>query len=120
MSETPNQPQGKRNLIEVLKNLAKLYLENIRYTSAEKITILFSSIAMFSVLLILGLIALIFIFIGLANMFDTYIDAFWSYFIIAGIVFLLMGCVIMFKDKLIFNPIARFISKLFLDPPKDK
>lgn len=97
-----------------------MYVENVRLTSAEKLTVLFSSVALFVAAAVLGMIGLIFIAIGLASMLEDYIAPFWSYFIIAAVFLGIVAILIIFKTQIIINPIARFISKLLLDPPSNK
>lgn len=109
---------NKNTLFETLKRLATLYIENVKLSSAEKLTILFSGIALFAIVLFLALIALVFVAIGLATMLESYIAPFWSYFIIAGVLFVCIAILIIGKTQFIVNPIARFISKLLLNPPK--
>lgn len=110
---------NKKNAIfDVVKKLASLYIDNVRLTSAEKLTIFLSGVALFSIVIILAMIAMIFIAIGLASMLEEYIAPFWSYFIIAAVILLIIGLLFLLKTPLFVNPIARFISKLLLTPPK--
>ncbi len=97
-----------------------MYVENIRLTSAEKLTVLFSSVALFVTAFVLGIIGMIFISIGLASMLEDYIAPFWSYFIIAAVFLCIVVILFVFKTQIIINPIARFVSKLLIDPPSNK
>lgn len=115
MADNPKQP----NLFQTLKRLGTLYVDNIRYTAAEKFTLLLSGIAIFSIVMVLAVLALIFIAIGIGNMLETYLEPFWTYFIIAGLLLLVIVAVILLKDRLLVDPIARFISKLFIDTPAE-
>lgn len=99
------------------KRLLGLYVENVRLTTAEKLTILFSSVALFTIAIVFAMIGLIFVAIGLASMLEDYIAPFWSYFIIAAVLFIIAAILFICKTQLIFNPIAKFISKLLLDDP---
>lgn len=105
-------------IFDMAKRLIGLYIENVRLTSAEKLSVLFSSIALFSIVIVIAMIAMIFIAIGLASMLESYIAPFWSYFIISGILFVVILLLFIFKAQLFINPIARFVSKLLLDSPK--
>lgn len=107
----------KNTLIDSLRQLAGLYIENAKLTTAEKVTMLFSGIALVCGMMFLGLIAMIFIAIGIASLLESYIAPFWSYFIIAGVFIIALVVLYFFKEHIIENPIARFISKIVLTPP---
>ena len=107
-------------LIAALKRLGKLYLENAKYTAAEKITIFLGATALCIIVLILGLLAFLFTCFCIADLLATYLSPFWSYLIVTGIFILAIVVLCTFKNTLIFNPIARFISKLILDPPNQE
>lgn len=115
MSE--NIETKKTTIVDIIKQLAGLYLENAKLTTTEKLTMLFAGIALFAGVMFLALIAMIFIAIGIASLLESYIAPFWSYFIIAGIFILAVTVLFFFKEQLVENPIARFISKIFLTPP---
>lgn len=112
--------EKKNNLFDSGKKLLSMYIENVKLTSAEKLTVLFSSVALFVTAFVLGIIGMIFISIGLASMLEDYIAPFWSYFIIAAVFLGIVAVLIIFKTQIIVNPIARFISKLLIDPPSNK
>lgn len=107
----------KNNIVDSIKQLAGLYIENAKLTTTEKLTMLFAGIALTVGMMFLALIAMIFIAIGIASLLESYIAPFWSYFIIAAIFLILMVAVFFFRTQIIENPIARFISKIFLTPP---
>ncbi len=107
-----------RNLYELGRRLAGLYLDNARLTAAEKMTLLFSSVALYSVVLVLAMVMMVFVSMGIATMLAEYIAPFWSYFIVAGVFLTVIVLLFVFKSQLLVNPIARFISSLLVSPPK--
>jgi len=107
-----------RNIYELGRRLVGLYLDNARLTAAEKITLLFSSVALYSVVLVLAMVMIVFVSMGIATMLSEYIAPFWSYFIVAGVFLLVIVLLFVFKSQLLVNPIARFISSLLVSPPK--
>lgn len=106
------------SLAESLKKLGKAYMENARYTAAEKTTILISASMMFMAVYLLAIIILVFLVLGLAEALALSLSPYWVYFGVSGLFTLLAVVLFMLRVKLIYNPVARFISKLFLEPPK--
>lgn len=107
----------KTTIADSIKQLAMLYIDNAKLTTAEKVTMLFSGIALVCGMMFLALIAMIFIAIGITSLLESYIAPFWSYFIIAGVFIVALLVLYFFKEHIIENPIARFISKIILNPP---
>lgn len=107
-----------KNLYEVGRRMLKLYLDNARLSAAEKLTLLFSAVALYSIALVLAMVMLVFVSMGIATMLAEYIAPFWSYFIVAGVFLAVIVLIFVFKTHLLINPIARFISSLLVSPPK--
>ncbi len=99
------------------KRLGSMYIDLARLTAAEKATALFSVLAIAILAVMLGMVVLVFLTMGIASLLEAYIAPFWSFFIVAGVFILLAVVLYLFKEKLIFNPVARFMSRLLLDPP---
>lgn len=112
--------QTLKSLLDSGKRYVSLQLDNAKLTAAEKLSILFSTIALFAVAFILGLAALVFLTIGLASMLETFIAPFWTYMIVGGFFVILIVVLFIFKEPLLVNPIARFLTRLFIDPPTNK
>ncbi len=105
------------NLTSLLRHIAGLYLHNARLTAAEKLTLLFSAVALYSVAMILGMVALVFITMAIANLLAAYIAPFWSYLIVGGVFVLMIVAMFVFRAQILLNPIARFMSKLIVESP---
>jgi len=100
------------------KKLGAMYLDFARLTAAEKATTLFSMLTIVILAVMLGMVVLVFLIMGIASLLESYIVPFWSYFIVAGVFILLAVVIYLFRDRLIYNPVARFMSRLLLNPPK--
>ena len=99
---------------------SKLRLEDARLNAAEKLTLLLSALTFYALMIIVGMVALIFISIGVGHMLASTIShPMWAYVYIAGFYVILFVLLVVFRQKLIFDPIARFISRLIVEPPKE-
>lgn len=100
-----------------VRNLCKLYLEAAKFAAVEKTTMLLAGVGVFMLVALLGLVAFVFLMIGLASLLASYIEPFWSYFIVAGVFIVGIAIVLVLRETMIYNPIARFLSRIFLAPP---
>jgi hypothetical protein len=100
-----------------LKELWRLYIENIKLLSIEKMTILLSYGVMGALLIFFGAFALLFISVAIVLVLAQVIPLMWCFLIMGGI-YLLLGVVMFLSRRSLFlDPIARFLSKLFLEHP---
>ena len=104
----------KQKFLDEIKEMfvqAKVWLEceteYLKLTASEKFTILLSSLIMGAICLMLGIFALALMSMALVDLL-----AFLS---VAGIVLLIALLVVLLRKQLLYNPIARFITRLFLD-----
>jgi len=117
------EPNEKSNSIQAvfdsLKRLISLQLGYARLTAAEKCTVLLSATAFYSIAVILATLVLIFISVGIGHLLaGTWVGQF-AYLFVAGLYAVLLVLLIVFRKRLIVNPVARFMSKLFVEPPKE-
>ena len=88
-----------------------------KLTAVEKLAILLSATAFVAVVIIISSFALFCVFSALISVLANALGCTWgANLIAAGILLLLLLVVFAFKKQLIVNPIARFVSKLFLKP----
>lgn len=99
------------------KEYLKLYIENIRLLSTEKMTILMSKMALAGVLAMLALVAFFFISMGLVFLLGEVLPIMWAFLIMGGVYIVIGLVVVLFNKQLFVDPIARFLSRLFLDEP---
>lgn len=114
MSETSNEI---RTLWQLVRKYLKLQLENFRLVSTEKSAILISSGVVALIIGFLLAVALLFFSVGLVFLLAKVLPVFWC-FIIIGLIYAILGAIVfVMRNTLITNPIARFLSRLFLDDP---
>lgn len=99
-----------------LRRLATLYLENAKITTAEKLTMFCTAATVGVICLVLGLFALAFITVAMIELLALAIPVWASYLIFAGVYGAIILTLILLREPLIMNPIARFMSRLLLEP----
>ena len=88
-----------------------------KLTAVEKLAVLLSAIAFIAVVIIIGAFALHYLFAALISLLASAMGCVWGANLIAvGILLVLLLVVFAFKKRLIVDPVARFVSKLFLKP----
>jgi hypothetical protein len=114
MSETSEEI---RTLWQLVRKYLKLQLENFRLVSTEKTAILISSGVVALIIGFLLAVALLFFSVGLVFLLAKVLPVFWC-FIIIGMIYVILGVIVFaVRNTLITDPIARFLSRLFLDAP---
>lgn len=101
-------------------NWAKLEIEYLKLTAAEKIIILISMMVIGAVFLLLLLPVVLMFLFALAQVFIDFMPVAVAYVCVGGIVLLLLGILVVFRKQLVINPVAKFISKVLLDNPDNK
>lgn len=97
-----------------------LHFENFRLLAAEKLTLLLSRIAMVAATFVVSATALIFLSIAVADFLLRGLEPCWTYLIIGGFYVVVVILTFVFRRRLIIDPIARYISRIILDPPAEK
>lgn len=107
------------SLFKQAKKLALLYFEDFRLTSTEKLTVLLSTIAIFGIILVFLALFIVFAAMAVAQLLESVMAPFWAYMTVA--LFFLLSAVLFFafRTEIIINPVARFLSGLFINPPVD-
>ena len=100
-----------------IKAYGQLLVENMRLASTEKLTILLSSTALAGIIGLILMIAFFFISAALVLLLARIMPFMWSFLLMGGIYILLGLMVLVFRKKLLIDPIARFLSRLFLEAP---
>lgn len=98
----------------LLRDFLNNKLEYARLTGAEKATVMLSGIALALMALMLALFFLFFLSLALSQWIASALGYGWSYLITAGIYGVMLALLIVFRKYLIQDPIARFVSKIFL------
>lgn len=117
-----NQTEEKYGTFSALGNTisqyVKLLVEDTRLSLAEKLTRLFSAIALSALLTILCSVAMVFVSIAIALGLSELMNPLWAFVIVAAFYLVVLVLLITCRNALIVNPIARFISRLLLPAPK--
>lgn len=101
-------------------NWAKLEIEYLKLTAAEKIIILISMMVIGVVVLLLLLPAILMFLFALAQVFIGFMPVAVAYVSVGGIVLILLSVLVIFRKHLVINPVAKFISKVLLDNQENK
>lgn len=96
-------------------NWAKLELEYLKLTAAEKLIILLSMFIIGAIFLLFLLPVFTMFLFALAGVFKIFMSPSLAYLSVGGIALLLLALVCVFRKHLIINPVAKFVSRLFLD-----
>lgn len=98
-----------------LKTYLTLQIDYAKLTAVEKLVVLLSAIAMVAVMLILGACVLFYLSFAVVFMLSDAIGSTWgAYLIVSGIFMVLMLVVYAMRQKLILDPVSRFLTRLFL------
>ena len=105
-----------RQLLLEAKKFFSLEWNYTKLTAVEKLTILLSAIAVVAVVVIIGAFALAYVANTLVTLLGEAMGSVWGANLIVAVLLIgLLVTVLAFKQKLIVDPIARFITKLFLN-----
>ena len=105
-------------LYRLAMRLFNLKVEDARLVLAVKITRLLGAIVYLFIGFMLLLCLLGFLAVGVAQLLCEVMSPIGAYAIIAAFYLVLLCVIVMAKKQLIMNPIARFISRLIVEPPK--
>lgn len=112
MSEKDNQ---LRTFWAELRDTLKLNVDYAKLTAVEKLTVLFTTMALALISLVLVTAIIFFLSLAIAWWIAEGIGIAWAYCILFGFYLLLLILIIVFRKRLIINPIAGFVSRLFFN-----
>ena len=106
-----------KELFAEIKKYVTLQVDYTKYTVTEKMVVLLSATATALIFGALGFGVLFYLSIALAVYLAEVLNCQWgAHAIVAGIYALLLVLVVIMRKPMIVDPIARFLSKLFLKP----
>ena len=106
-----------KKLFNEARKFFSLEWDYTKLTAVEKLAVLLSAIAFVAVVIIIGTFALHYLFSALISVLASALGSVWGADLIAvAILLVLLLVVFAFKKQLIVDPVARFVSKLFLKP----
>ena len=102
-----------QQLLAELKKYAELQKDYVKLHLVEKLTILISTLIL---VLILGIIALFYLSFTLAYVLAPHVGGLMaSYGIITGCIILLILLIVLFRKRLIVQPMVNFLANLLLN-----
>ena len=106
-----------KKLFSEARKFFSLEWEYTKLTAVEKLAVLLSAVAFVAVVIIIGTFILHYLFSALISILASAMGCAWgAHLIAAAILLVLLLVVFAFKKQLIVDPVARFVSKLFLKP----
>lgn len=107
-------------ILNEVKNLCGLEIDNLKLLLTEKLTLLLAKFAVTSIIVLMSISAFIFLTIALANLLLEYISPALTYCIVSLPFIVIIAIVYFLRKQLIIDPIARYLSTLILTPPHTK
>lgn len=114
-----HSPLGLESLLALIKRYLLLQADNARLTVTQRLTLLLTGAAYVAVLFFLGMWLMFFAAVAGANFLGMVMPMGWAYLIITTLYIILIILCVANKRRMFLNPIARFLSRLILDAPKD-
>ena len=106
-----------KKLFDEARRYFSMEWDYTKLTAVEKLAVLLSAVAFVAVVIIIGTFILHYLFSALISILASAMGCAWgAHLIAAAILLVLLLVVFAFKKQLIVDPVARFVSKLFLKP----
>lgn len=103
-----------KSLWDEIRRYLELNLEYAKLTGAEKTTILLTAVATAAIVGVLAILIFFFLSIACVHWLGMVISMALAYTVMAGVYVLLLVVAVVFRRQLIIDPVAKFISRLFL------
>lgn len=104
-----------RDIFREGKNWINLEIEYAKLTVAEKFTVLMSTLVIGAVGLLMLTVILVLLGFSLAELFMSIMGPALAYLSAAGAILLLTVILFLFRKPLLIDPMAKFITRLFID-----
>lgn len=105
-------------LFDSVRRLVMLNIDFARLSAAEKLSVLLSAIAIYVALLIVGSTALLFLSIGIGHVLARTVAPIGAFLYVTAAYVALFGVLYFMRRRLFVDPITRFVTRLFVKPPK--
>lgn len=110
-----------QQLVQEVRKLVKLQVSYAKLELTEKLTVLLSTLVLVLVVIILSMVALFYLSFTLVYVLAPHVGGLMVGFGIVTLFILAMIAVVLaLRRKLIFNPMVKFLSSLFLTTDKDR
>lgn len=115
MNDGRESGDGFQHLYAELKRYIQLQFEYTKVEAVEKITILLSTLLVVGLVIALSLVVLFYLCFALAYALEPVLGSLaLSFVLVSAIYILLIVLLVIFRKKIIVNPLVRFLSRLFL------
>ena len=115
-----NSIENIQQLFFDFKKYLKLQKKYTQLEVAEKLTILLSTLILVLLVVILGMVALFYLSFPLAYILDPIVGGLMvSFAMISCFHILLIVLIVVFRKKIIINPMTKFIAGLFIDKQQE-
>lgn len=104
-----------RDIFRQGTNWARLEMEYLKLTAAEKTVVLLSTFVLGGVCFLIGMIALIMIAFALVDLFKLLMAAWLAFVCVAILLLILAVTIYLLRTQLIINPISKILTRLLLD-----
>ena len=108
-----------KDLFSQTMTWAKLEVEYLKLTAAEKLIILISTLIIGAVFVLFLLPIFTMLLFALAGLFKMFMPSPLAYLSVAGIVMVLLAIVFVLRKVLVINMVSKFVTKLFLERKSD-
>ena len=110
-----------QQLVQEVRKLVKLQVSYAKLELTEKLTVLLSTLVLVLVVIILSMVALFYLSFTLVYVLAPHVGGLMVGFgIVTLFILALIAVVLALRRKLIFNPMVKFLSSLFLTTDKDR
>lgn len=114
-NETPRTSDLITRLWEMIRQMGALKIEDFRLMLALKLTKLLGSVTFGAIALISAIAFIVFIGLCITELLSDSLPLWSCYLIVAGLVVILVLIVFVLRRRLIYDPLARFISRLLFE-----
>ena len=113
-----NKGEELKNSVTHIKEWLSMEVEYLKLTASEKVSVLLSTLILVMSLFIVGLVVLIVFAFALVDLFSLFMPHALACVSVGGVFLLIILLVYLLRTPLVFNPITKLITKLFLTPKK--
>lgn len=96
------------------KTWLELQVEYTKLTAAEKFTIMTSTFVLGAICMLLGMVVVFLLSFSLVDVFKLIMSPALAYLTVSGILIVLIVLIYIFRRPMLFNPIARYMTRLLL------
>lgn len=106
-----------KSLLNQGQHFVSLKIDGWRLLATEKATVALSTMIFGAIVLLLGMYLMLFLSMALVHFLTKYISIIWAYLVTGGFFAIMLLIVVVLRRHLIVDPMARFLSRLFLNQP---